>query len=165
MNKVLKMDEIDKQIILLVQKKPYITHYQILIFTPWTNLYSIMKIIITLLTIKCTKLSYKQRINKYNVELLVNNVDPIKKNFKEDFKKDLIQINRIKTDEIINQAKEQYQPIQIVDDLISPTLQNIGDKWEKGIISLASFIYESYNYVILKKIKSLKYHHNTQQKI
>ena len=29
MNKVLKMDEIDKQIINLVQKKPYITHYQI----------------------------------------------------------------------------------------------------------------------------------------
>jgi len=29
MNKVLKMDEIDKQIIHLVQEQPYITHYQI----------------------------------------------------------------------------------------------------------------------------------------
>ena len=50
------------------------------------------------------------------------------KNLTEDLEKALIQINRTKTYEIITQAKEHYQSIQIVDDLIAPTLQNIGDK-------------------------------------
>lgn len=60
----------------------------------------------------------------------------IKNNIK-DFEKALLQINRIRIEEIINQVKEQFEPIQIIEDLISPALQNIGNKWEKGIVSLA----------------------------
>ena len=59
------------------------------------------------------------------------------KNYLKDFEKALLQINRIRIEEIINQAKEQFQPIQIIDDLISPALQIIGKKWEKGIVGLA----------------------------
>lgn len=59
------------------------------------------------------------------------------KNYIKDFEKALLQINRIRIEEIINQVKEQFQPIQIMDDLISPALQNIGKKWEKGTVALA----------------------------
>ncbi len=59
------------------------------------------------------------------------------KNYIKDFEKALLQINRIRIEEIINQVKEQFQPIQIIDDLISPALQNIGNKWDKGIVGLA----------------------------
>lgn len=59
------------------------------------------------------------------------------KNYIKDFEEALLQINRIRIEEIINQVKEQFQPIQIIDDLISPALQNIGNKWDKGIVGLA----------------------------
>ncbi len=58
-------------------------------------------------------------------------------NYLDGFEIALSQIDRIRVEEIINQAKELYQPIQIATVLITPTLQKIGEKWEDGSVGLA----------------------------
>ena len=58
-------------------------------------------------------------------------------NYLDGFEIALYQIDRIRIEEIINQAKELFQPIQIANVLITPTLQKIGEKWDDGSVGLA----------------------------
>jgi len=58
-------------------------------------------------------------------------------NYFDGFEIALTQIDRIRIEEIFNQAKELFKPIQIVNVLITPTLQKIGEKWEDGSVGLA----------------------------
>jgi methanogenic corrinoid protein MtbC1 len=69
------------------------------------------------------------------------------------FEEALLSIDRIKTEKILNQIREFHSPQQIIDKIIVPSLQHIGEMWENGNVALSQ-IYMSGRIceVIIEKI-------------
>jgi len=57
--------------------------------------------------------------------------------FRSDLERALISLDRDMAQQIINKAASTGSPVEIAGELISRSLKSIGDKWEKGTLSLS----------------------------
>ena len=49
----------------------------------------------------------------------------------------LLSIDRVFVEDIIREQKKELSPIQIAENIISPSLEKIGSDWESGKLSLS----------------------------
>lgn len=61
----------------------------------------------------------------------------IDKKTRKIFEQGLISLNRVKVKDIIQELNDEWTPSDIVDNLITPVLGDIGDRWEAGEVALS----------------------------
>ncbi len=73
-------------------------------------------------------------INAYTKEL---SAMPVPNEHLQDFERSLLAIDQVRAKEIFAKLGRSFTPLQIVEGLIAPALDNIGIGWERGRIALS----------------------------
>jgi methanogenic corrinoid protein MtbC1 len=61
----------------------------------------------------------------------------------EEFRNALISCNRLASEKIVNEAAKSHSTLEIVEELITPVMEEIGCDWEEGELSLAQIYMSS----------------------
>ena len=63
--------------------------------------------------------------------------------YMEEFRNALLSSNRLASEKIINESAKSYSPLEIVEELVAPVMEEIGCEWEKGYLSLSQIYMSS----------------------